>query len=477
MPRVKQPLLLGIRSGKSRAYTASIERLVNYYPEAQAQGSESPVALIPSAGCRLEQVLPDNGGIRGYGTMLDRRFVITSNHLFELVNGVHIDRGALIARGRCVTATNGFHFVFVDGFKGYVYDDEKGLREIIDEGFYPSTHVVYQDQRFIFSRKGTGQFFISGADPEDFDATEYATAESSPEDTIALINDHREIWLFSSKDIEIWYNSGAAQFPYERLRGAYVEKGLAAPYLVGKDDNTVFWVGSDFMVYRADGYSPVRISTHAVEHDLNGADLEDAALITYTLEGHTFIHINIPSLKKAWVFDMASQEWHERISLDYGVPIFDHAIDYNGGVKVGHHALPRVYDLDLDYSFDDEALIPSMIITPPVWASGNRMRMASIEMQMQVSEGVVKAQNNPAACHNDQYIPKLRDRMQYPAITMSYSDDSGKTWSKPDERSFGRYNDYSLRVQWNKLGSFYSRSYKFELTEPLRPHIIGIYWL
>lgn len=478
MALIKRPLPLPLRSGQTRVSKASIERLVNFYPEAQAAGAESQVALIPSPGCKLDVELPGDDGIKGYGDMDNRRFVITDTNLYEIRNTSYIDHGSLIIRGRCTWATNGIHFVFVDGFKGYVYDDARGLREITDEGFYPSTHVIYQDGRFIFLRKGTGQFFISGVLSVDFDATEFATAEGSPDDTIAMLNDHLEVWLFGERSIEIWYNSGAQDFPYERLRGGYVEKGIAGPYLAGKDDNTVFWVGNDRMVYRAEGYSPVRISTHAVEKDLNGADMSGANLINYTLEGHTFVHINIPSLKKAWVYDMATQEWHERVSLDYGTPIFSHALEFQGEVFVGGNFINRIYRLDLDYDFDDETIIPGELVCPPIFDNANRIRLASLEMQMQVdlTKELVKERNNPAACDNTRFQAKLPTPGVQPVVTMDYTDDQGATWSRPDDQPYGIYNKPDLRVKWNKLGSFYERSFRFRIYEPIRAPIVGLYW-
>ncbi|NBV89482.1 MAG: hypothetical protein EBR88_08245, partial [Betaproteobacteria bacterium] len=110
---------------------------------------------------------------------------------------------------------------------------------------------------------------------------------------VALIIDHREAWLFGTNSVEVWYDSGAAQFPLERIQGAYNELGCAAPYSAAKMDNGLFWLGSDArgggMVYRANGYTGQRISTHAVEYAIQSyANISDAIGYTYQQDGHSF---------------------------------------------------------------------------------------------------------------------------------------------------------------------------------------------
>ncbi|MCV5997943.1 hypothetical protein, partial [Enterococcus faecalis] len=76
------------------------------------------------------------------------------------------------------------------------------------------------------------------------------TAEGQPDPLVAILSDHREIFLFGTETIEVWYNSGASDFPFERNQGAFIEKGCGARYSVAKQNNTVYFIGSDLMVYQ-----------------------------------------------------------------------------------------------------------------------------------------------------------------------------------------------------------------------------------
>jgi hypothetical protein len=51
--------------------------------------------------------------------------------------------------------------------------------------------------------------------------------------------DHREIWLFGNNTTEIWINIGDPDFPFQRIQGAFLEIGCAAPYSVAKADNSL----------------------------------------------------------------------------------------------------------------------------------------------------------------------------------------------------------------------------------------------
>ena len=97
---------------------------------------------------------------------------------------------------------------------------------------------------------------------------ERARAEGAPDQLISVNVDHREAWLFGTGTTEVWYNAGTADFPLQRIQGAFNELGCAAVYSVAKLDNTLFWLGADArgrgIVYQATGYRGERISTHAV---------------------------------------------------------------------------------------------------------------------------------------------------------------------------------------------------------------------
>jgi hypothetical protein len=67
------------------------------------------------------------------------------------------------------------------------------------------------------------------------------------------------------------------------------------------------------MAWRFDGYRPVRISTHAQEYEWSTySTISDAVAYAYQDQGHAFYVLYFPTVSKTWVYDTATQLWHER---------------------------------------------------------------------------------------------------------------------------------------------------------------------
>ena len=60
------------------------------------------------------------------------------------------------------------------------------------------------------------------------------------------------------------------------------------------------------VVFRLNGYTPVRISTQWVEEKLAGIDLSEARAFTMQIEGHAFYWLNVPGVDTSLVYDVLS---------------------------------------------------------------------------------------------------------------------------------------------------------------------------
>jgi hypothetical protein len=155
-----------------------------------------------------------------------------------------------------------------------------------------------------------------------WDALDFASAEGSPDNVVGIIADHGELWVFGETTTEVWYNAGTPGFPFAPIQGAFSEIGCAAPNSIAKINNTVFWVGRSTtgqgIVYMSQGYTPKRVSTHAVEWQLQQTPntvINNAYSYTYQQDGHVFYVMNIPNLGTTFVYDVSTESWHERQSL------------------------------------------------------------------------------------------------------------------------------------------------------------------
>ena len=146
------------------------------------------------------------------------------------------------------------------------------------------------DGYFIFG-DGTESFFINTTpfDGSNYDALDFASAESNPDEILRPFVDHRELLLFGEVTTESWYNSGDADFPFERTPGAIAEKGIASKWAVAQVDNSVFFLDHNGVARRlADGYNPQRISAHEQEAAWGTV----SGVFSYVDKGHEFIVFN-----------------------------------------------------------------------------------------------------------------------------------------------------------------------------------------
>jgi hypothetical protein len=433
------------------------EALINVYPR-KSIGGKYPFNLINSPGLAFFTELP-TFPIKALHEINGRGFAVTPSKLYEFFSdGSFNELGDVDFTGTVVTEDNGDQIVMVDGSKGYYYDDTtKEVEQLSGDGWYPARTVTYQDGYFIFDRKGTGQFFISDLLNVTFDPLDFASAEGQPDPLLAVLSDHREVFMFGTQTIEVWYNSGASDFPFERNQGAFIEKGLAAAYTVTKQNNTVYFVGSDLMVYQLSGYIPQRISTHAVEETLSGVDLSDAFAYSMQDDGHLFYILTIPSAGVTWRYDISTSGWHKLADYNFSRHRSIKSIFLNGKTLTGDFQGPRIYQMAKNYYTDDGEPIVREFILPTINMGREFISIDSFELDMSSGVGLTTGQGSD------------------PLAWMRFSKDNGKTWSNWKESKIGKKGKYLTRVKWNRLGAARQFTIHIRISDPAPIDIGGAY--
>ncbi len=346
----------------------------------------------------------------------------------------------------------------VDGKFGWIYDTTNGLQEIIDEDFFAADVVEYLDQYFAFNRAGTGQWFLSNLnDGLTFLATDIATAEGDPDDLVGMIWNRRELWLFGAETTEIWFNTGNLDFPFQRVEGGFIERGCAAAFSIAEDDNAVFWLGDDRVIYRADGYVPHRVSHHAIEEAFRDyAVVSDACAFIYTMGGHKFYVLTLPSEDVTWVYDITTGLWHERQSKDIGRWRVSAHADAYGKHLVGDFEHGRVGELDLDTYAEWGETLQGLATGPVAHADRARISHNRFEIDVEAGTGLTTGQGSD------------------PQVWLAYSDDGGYTFSaRKPYRGIGKIGAYRQRLRWLRLGMARQRIYKVMVSDPVKRSIIA----
>ena len=202
-----------------------------------------------------------------------------------------------------------------------IIDPAVTLAQITADAFQPASTVRYFDGYFVFNVNGGRQFFLSGLnDGTQYSGLDFATASAGSDNTVAVEVWHEQLLVLCEEHTEIWWDAGAAIFPFQRFDAAFIARGLASPLAVASEDNTVFWMGDDGIFYRLNNYNPQRVSTFAMEHAWAQYPLRftDAWCFVLDQEGHKFVIINFGSGCQTWCYDISAQLWAQRQS--YGTP-------------------------------------------------------------------------------------------------------------------------------------------------------------
>jgi hypothetical protein len=317
-----------------------------------------------------------------------------------------------------------------------------------------------------------------------------------------MIVDHSELWLFGTNSVEVWYNVADTDQPFQRIQGAYNEIGCAATYSVAKLDNGLFWLGADArgqgIVYRSNGYTGQRVSTHAIEYAIaQYGNISDAIAYTYQQEGHAFYVLTFPSANATWVYDVSTQAWHERAAFSNGLFLRHRSncqMAFNSEIVVGDFANGNLYAFDLDIYADNGA--------PQKWlrswralptGQNNLTRTAHHSLQLDCQSGVGinnSSGTDPTYLLTESGLFIITESGDYlvsvaegtptvgsdPQVMLRWSDDGGHTWSNEHWATLGKIGIYQQRVFWRRLGmtlKLRDRVYELSGTDPVKIAIMG----
>jgi hypothetical protein len=375
--------------------------------------------------------------------------------------------------------------------------------QITDADFPGAVGVGFLDGYFVFNEPNSQKFWVTASyNGLSIDALDFASAEGSPDDLVTLIVDHREVWLFGQNSVEVWYNAGLPDFPLARIQGAFNEIGCLAAYSVAKLDNGLFWLGSDArgfgIVYRSKGYSGERISTHAVEWQIQQyATLADAVAYTYQQDGHSFYVLNFPTANTTWVYDVATGVWHERAGWENNAFTRHRGncqMNFNNEIVIGDYVAGGIYAYDSTV-YTEAGSIQKWLRSWRALPTGenNLKRTVQHSLQLDCETGVglpgedylyvnglyiTTEDELRLLTEDDDYIiaEATLEPGVNPQVMLRWSDDGGHTWSNEHWKSMGRQGQYGYRTIWRRLGmtmKIRDRVYEISGTDPVKIAIMG----
>ena len=480
--------------------------MVNLFPEVIPEGGKEPGFLNRAPGLELLQTI-GSGPIRAlwsHQTNGADFYVVSGTEVYKMTStsATPVKLGNIIDGGPVSIADNGTQLFFACNGPSYIYNEATNeFKQITDPDFPGAVTVGYLDGYFVFNEPNSQRVWVTSLlDGTSIDPLDFASAEGSPDGLVAVNVDHREAWLFGTDSVEVWYDVGGTDFPLQRIQGAFNEIGCVAAFSIAKLDNSLFWLGTDArgqgIVYKANGYTGQRVSTHAIEYAIaQYGNISDALAYTYQQEGHGFYVLTFPSANATWVYDAATQAWHERAGLINGAFTRHRSncqCNFGGETIVGDFENGNIYKYSLDVYSDNgdpQKWLRSWRAIPT--GQNTLKRTAQHSLQLDAESGVglngftteqvfylTTQAGDKLITENGDYIASeiTSTVLADPQVMLRWSDDGGHNWSNEHWTSMGGIGRFGQRILWRRLGMttrIRDRVYEVSGTDPVKIAIMG----
>lgn len=446
------PAGLQFSEGRSKPWSGS--KLVNCFAEMSEGDKADRFAVMAIPGLVLFADI-SSGPVRGLHTMAEVLYAVIGTTLYSVsATGVATSLGTIAGTKPVMMADNGEQLAIQGGALnnqgfmlsgGILYTNLVNLPAV--------SNVVYIDGYFVWTAFASDQFIISALnDGLSYDPLDVATVEGDPDNIVGLVNLQRELMFFGARTVEIWYNSGEADFPFARQGNAFIERGCRDRDSIVKIDNSVQFVGDDLIVYRLNGYLPVRISTHAIEYRISTATWFRA--FTQTDEGHKRYILNTDV--GCFAYDMATGAWAEIRSLGLDNYRVGCSATCYGRTIVGDAYTGRLYVPSLDEFTENGAVIPVEIEIPTLEA--NRALATLYSYEVYCETGVGNADDPD------------------PQIILTYSKDGARNFSAEMARPLGAIGEYLTRAVWRLNVQFRQLQIRLQMPSKTRRFVIS-HWV
>lgn len=447
MPLVEIPVGSGFYEDEVKQI--SDQQCINWYPSIPEGNAISSSQLKRTPGLSL---VATNGTkvCRGAGKLNGAPYFVNGERLYRINSDLtSTDLGEITGTERVSIASNGTQLcIVVPGIKGYIFTASPDtLTEITDTDYTanPSIQVVFKDGYFVHLT--ATKFFISALnDGLSYNALDFGTAESVPDDNIAIHVNRDILFICGEETIEPFQNVGGADFPFRSIKGSSIQKGVKAKFSVVDFDNSFIFLGGgkneQVSIWRYSGGGAVRISTHAIDNELTkltDAQLQAINVNTYSRNGAYFACYHFPT--STFCYDATatahsgSSKWHERRSRNSsGSPTkwrVSDIVEAWGVTLAGDSLGANIGKLDDSISNEYGTAIDRDFSLGPITQNGIPFIVNYIEMFMEQGAG--------------------NSNIEDPVITLRMSKD-GRTLGNVLERKIGKTGEYNQRPIWRNRG-------------------------
>lgn len=448
------PIALTNKTNKARFTQGGSAELINCYAEAIGEEGKVQWCLVASDGLQGFALLPGvTGPVRATLEVDGSLWVVagTSPRLFQVSStGIVTDRGALsgfdtsgpvyMARNRRSTPD----IAIVNN--GLMFNYRTSLSQVTDVDLLAPQSLTVNDGQFIIGTANNKWQVGEIDDATAWDDLSFERADASPDAVKRVYARQGEALIFGELTTEYWANVGGADATgYSRTEVS--EFGILSPNSAATVAGVVYFVAHDRTVRAISGYAPQRISTHAIEREIERlTDYSSLTGLTWVRDGHSFYVLN--SALWSYAYDTATGVWHTRKSHGSGSWNIATATAAFGKTIVGSATEPVLYEMGPQFFADAGEPLVMQATLPPLLAPGKRITIhrAWWDCERGVGTGQGDAQDID------------------PEIMVEWSLDGGATFGGARKIKLGQQGKRTNELEVRRLGQCKGLGFVFRLT-------------
>lgn len=435
-------------STQSQSTVANSSRTVNLYVE---KGEVD--ALLPTPGQQQWSVV-SNVGARALLSAAGSMFAIIGMGFYEFDSNCNATlRGTVAIDARpaqiVYNGVLGGQLGIGAGGNAYCYDLTSHVLTQVLSG--ECTMISYAAGRGFAFNINNGKTRLSNLnDLSTWDAGTFFQRGLFADPAQAVFADGNNlIWTIGTETFDVRYDSGTGTQPWVPLSGLVGAYGIVSPFAFGLSGLGNVWVAKT-----REGVGPVVVTRGSVpqaisDYTVNGAiarylrtsTVEDAEVMLYQQEGHTFANVGFPTAGATWTADLEQPSWAERGKWNSVAGRYDvwtprvHCFAY-GKHLVGDRQTGIISWMDTSFvtEVDGTGIVRERTCSLPT-SEHKRVPLDQLELLMDV--GVAPATGAGVD----------------PKAMLSVSQDGGQTFGNERQASYGRIGEYRKRVYWTRLGA------------------------
>lgn len=360
-----------------------------------------------------------------------------------------------------ISATHGGSDINTSGSQSGTHTGKSVLGTIPSSTGYPGlSTIAFLGGWGVGNKPGTGEFYISSLyDFLDWDALDFANAEASPDDVVAVYATQGFLFVMGEFNTEVWGVTGALDFPFSRVGGA-LEWGLIGQDSIAKLGESVAFLARNRLgenqVIMVSGGQAMPISTPDIDRLINdNSDLTGSTAFSFMTNGHQMYVLNAGS--ETWMYDLKSQLWSQLKSHEIERYRGEIAETFINKIIVSDYSSGKLYRMsDSTYTENGEP-IRMEIIGKCLHKNRDYLRINSIQVDMEQGVGKTTGQGSD------------------PQMMLSVSRDQGHTFGSERWQCIGKKGKYAHRTIWRRFGTARDFTLKLAITDPVKRCITGVY--